>query len=221
MLRIVLLAVYWVTMMPIRSSSDLTPILATYSCNQHISLVQPSQNIFLSGSDVYVKIATSHPNTVSFVDLYLNKEFIRRDQSYPFEWASPQNALDEELRNMPAGTYHLHAIVKDVCGKKKTISRKIMVTNATKIYRYNPIYELSWLKKINKRYHNAKISEYRKGPRTFFKVQPCLGKGQTNYWFDAQGRLVGKFSSQKLNQGKFSNARLIKCWADPCTTGRA
>lgn len=69
------------------------------------------------GKDVYVKVAPKKHQDISYMELYLNGKFIRKESSYPFEWCRPNSSGDNYLRNLKAGTYKLKVRIKDKCGK--------------------------------------------------------------------------------------------------------
>ncbi len=74
---------------------------------------------YTPGSDVYVRLAVQNYQKIKHVELYINGKFIRKETSYPFEWAKGQGSTDSYLRNPKAGTYKLKARVFDKCGKYK------------------------------------------------------------------------------------------------------
>ncbi len=71
----------------------------------------------LPGSDIYVKVTPRHYQDIEWVDLYVNGDKKRRENSYPYEWCKPNQPGDNYLRNMPSGTYYLKVGVQDKCGQ--------------------------------------------------------------------------------------------------------
>ena len=51
------------------------------------------------------------------MQLYVNGKFVRKESSYPYEWAKGSGNTDNYLRNLKRGTYNLKARVKTKCGK--------------------------------------------------------------------------------------------------------
>ena len=71
------------------------------------------------GHDVYVKLDAQHYNHIKYVELFINGKFIRKESSYPYEWAKNGSNGDSYLRNLKHGTYKLKARVYDHCGKSQ------------------------------------------------------------------------------------------------------
>ncbi|MBK8504420.1 MAG: hypothetical protein IPL46_20775 [Saprospiraceae bacterium] len=93
-----------------------------------VHIIAPSKNYFKTGDDVYVKlIVSNNASYVSYVDLFLGKQFIGRDNSSPYEWCKPNSTSHVQLRNMTSGKYSISAVVKYVDSKKKVLSRKFKV----------------------------------------------------------------------------------------------
>ncbi len=198
------------------SNQALSPesIGSTFGCNQSIYFVAPTESLFSPGDDVYVKVIVSDPNYVSYVDLYIGKQLVGRDHTHPYEWARPNATGHEELRNMPAGHYSITAVIKDVCGKKKTRSRKFTVGSPYLAVNKLPDH-LTLIKKIRAQHNACKIAEYTKGRTSVFKVQSCRNS-LYNYWYDRTGKLIGKFRARARYQGAWSTARFKKVLSDSC-----
>lgn len=69
------------------------------------------------GSDVYVRVDTEKYQDIEEIQLYVNGKFVRKESSYPYEWAKGSGNSDGYLRNLKRGTYNLKARVKTKCGK--------------------------------------------------------------------------------------------------------
>lgn len=69
------------------------------------------------GSDVYVRVDTEKYQDIQEMHLYVNGKFVRKESSYPYEWAKGQGNTDGYLRNLKRGTYNLKVRVKTKCGK--------------------------------------------------------------------------------------------------------
>ncbi len=74
---------------------------------------------FNTGSSVYVRLDAQNQHAIKHVELYINGKFIRKENSYPYEWAKSNGNSDSYLRNLTPGTYKLKARVYDKCGKYK------------------------------------------------------------------------------------------------------
>ena len=185
-----------------------------FACNQSIHFASPTKSLFSPGDDVYVKVLVSDPNYVSHVDLYIGKQHIGRDNTYPYEWAKPNTTGHEALRNMPVGSYSITAVVKDVCGKKKSRSKSFTVANPYLALNKLPDH-LTLIRRMKARHHASKISEYTKGRSSIFKVQLCQNSLYT-YWYDHTGNLLGKFLTKNNYQGPFAAARFRKVLSNSC-----
>ena len=69
------------------------------------------------GSDVYVRVDTEKYQDIAEMHLYVNGKFVRKESSYPYEWAKGSGNTDGYLRNLKRGTYNLKCRVKTKCGK--------------------------------------------------------------------------------------------------------
>ena len=69
------------------------------------------------GSDVYVRVDTEKYQDVAEMHLYVNGKFVRKETTYPYEWAKGNGNTDGYLRNLKRGTYNLKTRVKTKCGK--------------------------------------------------------------------------------------------------------
>ncbi len=69
------------------------------------------------GSDVYVRVDTEKYQDIQEMHLYVNNKFVRKESSYPYEWAKGNGNGDSYLRNLKRGTYNLKCRVKTKCGK--------------------------------------------------------------------------------------------------------
>ena len=178
-----------------------------------VHMVAPSKYYFSPGDDVYVKlIAGNNANLIVYVDLFLGKEFIGRDDSSPFEWCKPTSSDHEQLRNMATGVYSVSAVVKYIDGKKKIITRKFEVKSP-----YTAVNQFMWLMKIIQAHPNWNIIEYRFGDQSYFKMHSCSNSSSTVYWYDQQGQIVDRQNSRTKIAARFAGARLIKSWQNPCS----
>lgn len=218
MQRLVILTFFCCTMATFDRASLNEIFVQPFSCNQSIYFNAPTKSTFSTGDDIHVKIGVSNHNFVSYVDLYLGKALVRRDYTYPFEWGAPGGTDDALLRNMNAGNYQITAVVKDICGKKKPRSRYFKVAN--RYAAFNQYFEdLTVIRKVRSKHSNSKISEYRKGSESFLKVQRCGRTSIYNYWYDIQGKQIGRFRSNSRRQGRFTGARFQKVWSNSCRRG--
>lgn len=88
-----------------------------------------SSDLLEAPANLYVKVDAADPDgTVAKVLLYLNNEFVRQENLFPYEWgAAGQN--DPLLYNLPAGTYVLKAVATDNDGGVSTIEQTIKVSS--------------------------------------------------------------------------------------------
>ena len=70
-----------------------------------------------AGSNVYVYFDAQNYKNISYTELYVNGKFVRKENSYPYEWAKGSGNSDGYLRNLKPGTYKLKCRVYDKCGK--------------------------------------------------------------------------------------------------------
>ena len=81
--------------------------------NPTIKFNQPTNGITL-GKDIGVVVeASDQDGTVTQVDLYINNKFVRSDFSSPYQWGTSCSQTDNDLINLPNGTYKLKATAKD------------------------------------------------------------------------------------------------------------
>ncbi len=71
------------------------------------------------GSDVYVNLDAKNYRNIKYAELYLNDQLVRRENTYPYEWAKGQGTNDSALRNLKEGKYNLICRVHDQCGSFK------------------------------------------------------------------------------------------------------
>ncbi len=69
------------------------------------------------GSDVYVRVDPKKYQDIEYMELYVNGKFVRKETSYPYEWAKGSGNTDGYLRNLKRGTYKLKVRIKDKCGQ--------------------------------------------------------------------------------------------------------
>ena len=69
------------------------------------------------GSDVYVRVDTEKYQDIAEMQLFVNNKFVRKESTYPYEWAKGSGNSDAYLRNLKRGTYNLKVRVKTKCGK--------------------------------------------------------------------------------------------------------
>lgn len=70
-----------------------------------------------AGKDVYVRIDPKKYQDIEYMELYVNGNFVRKETSYPYEWAKGSGNTDGYLRNLKRGTYKLKVRIKDKCGQ--------------------------------------------------------------------------------------------------------
>ncbi len=80
--------------------------------NPVVSFATPTNGqILTAGVDLTVIVnASDADGTISFVDLYLNGAFLRREKNAEFRW---QPGQDPALANMAAGSYVFRAVAQD------------------------------------------------------------------------------------------------------------
>ena len=162
------------------------------------------------GSDIYTHIIPDQKDQIASISLYINGKYIRKEISFPFEWATGNDSNDKYLRNLKPGVYTLKARIKNKCGgvsweecifyiKYGPISNReeYCVIN-------NPLKDFEWLKEIHKESPDHFIAMYKKKGRPLFRVYTCSLK--RNYWYDCKGNQLS--SSQ-------SGARFYKYYHKP------
>ncbi len=70
-----------------------------------------------SGHNLYVKANPNRYQDIDWMELYINNQFVRKETSYPYEWAKSGSSGDNYLKNLQAGTYTIKIKVKDKCGQ--------------------------------------------------------------------------------------------------------
>ncbi len=70
-----------------------------------------------AGKDLYVRVEPKNQHHIEYMELYVNGKFVRKENTYPYEWAKGSGSADHYLRNMKSGTYKLTVRIKDKCGK--------------------------------------------------------------------------------------------------------
>lgn len=97
------------------SSSDAATSTA---CTWKSWFKYPKNNgSYEEGKDVYVRVDPQKYRDIEFMELYLNGKFIRKESSYPFEWAKGSGSSDKYLRHLKRGTYKIKCKIKDKCGQ--------------------------------------------------------------------------------------------------------
>jgi hypothetical protein len=70
-----------------------------------------------AGKAVYVRVDPKKYQHIAQMELFINDHFVRKESSYPFEWAKPGTNGDHVLRTLRPGTYKLKVRIKDKCGR--------------------------------------------------------------------------------------------------------
>ena len=90
----------------------------SFTCNWNSWFKYPKNNAtYDAGKSVYVRVDAQRHQDISFMELYVNGKFVRKETSYPYEWAKGSGSSDHYLRNLKPGTYKLKVRIKDRCGK--------------------------------------------------------------------------------------------------------
>jgi len=90
---------------------------ANFSCNWDFNFNYTCGTHYNAGHNLYVKANPNRYQDIDWMELYVNNQFVRKESSYPYEWARPNTNGDSYLRNMQAGTYTIKIKVKDRCGQ--------------------------------------------------------------------------------------------------------
>ncbi|NND33565.1 MAG: hypothetical protein HKN76_13325 [Saprospiraceae bacterium] len=179
------------------------------NCYPTVHYQAPSTYYINPGKDIYVKMVVANsPHCVSYVDLYLGKQFIGRDNTSPYEWCTPNSTDHAPLRNMAIGVYSLSAVVKYASGKKKIMSRKFEIKSP-----YANANQFAWMEKIKRMQPNHQISEYRSGSLVMFKIHSCYTRSSDILWYDKHGRIL---ASDATSRQRIQAARFVKHWFRPC-----
>ena len=102
----------------------LAPSLYADHCTGDFNFISPNANQhFEIGSSVYVEVSADRPD-IDHMDLSINGQPIRREQTAPYEWGRPNGEGDSQLRNLQPGSYDLVVSVRDECSNdsQKTIT---------------------------------------------------------------------------------------------------
>ncbi|MBK8502588.1 MAG: hypothetical protein IPL46_10440 [Saprospiraceae bacterium] len=189
-----------------------------FSCTWNAWFDYPNKHNFTSGEDVYVRVKTQKYQDISFIELYCNNTYIRKESTQPYEWCNNNSSGDQYLRNLGPGNYTLKAKIKDRCGSYHYITYDIVVTGSNNNYCQfgNPLNDLYWLKQIKQSHPNYKICEYKKNGKTYFQAFQC---GITHFgikWYDCEGNFICEHLNTTPPCGVVSGAQFKKCWYDPC-----
>ena len=186
--------------------SQIEHTTAMNGCNQIYSFYLPNNPYLAPGQDLKVRINVPDGTFVSFVDLYLNGVGIDRDQDYPFAWGKPYGTLPHQLREMEEGTYQVKAVIKDVCGRKHTITRQVTVKRVVAVYQpHKPLLPL--VSTLQKKYPNSQILEYKYRGKSVLSVKRC-GRYGKEIWFDRRGVAIKNVYT--------SQTKLVKKWVNRC-----
>ncbi len=164
---------------------------------------------FQKGDDVYVLVKPKYGNQdIVSMEMYLNGHYIRKESSYPYEWARSNSGGDHKLRNMQPGTYKLKCKIKTRCGYYKYIYCTFYVKGHpgggnNNCHFQNPLHDLPWLKHIKNSHSDYKICQYKKNGKIYFKVTKC--NSSYTKWYDCHGQTC-----------HVSGAHFVKCWCNPC-----
>ncbi len=90
----------------------------------------PVAGNYNAGSDMYVKVDAQNHQHIKHIELYINGQFVRKENHFPYEWAKGSGQSDAYLRNLQPGTYNLKAKIVDKCGQS---------TNKYKTFTVGPI----------------------------------------------------------------------------------
>ena len=95
-----------------------TAEMLTGHCEWHAWFKYPKSNgSYEEGKSVYVRVDPKKYHDIQHMELYINGKYIRKESSYPYEWAKGGGNSDHYLRHMKPGTYKLKCRIKDKCGK--------------------------------------------------------------------------------------------------------
>lgn len=76
-----------------------------------------NEGSYQAGKDVYVRVDPMKYHDIEYMELYVNGQFVRKESSYPYEWAKGSGNSDSYLRNVKPGTYKLKCRIKTKCGE--------------------------------------------------------------------------------------------------------
>lgn len=148
-----------------------------------------------AGHNLYVKANPTKHQDIDWMELYVNNQLVRKESSYPFEWAKSNSNGDSRLRNMQPGTYTIKIKVKDKCGKyhEKTCVVYIDAHNGG-----NHNTQCNW----NSSYQYPNNTHYPNHTNLYVKVQP--NKHQDIDWMElyVNNQLVRKESSYPYEWAK-------------------
>ena len=190
------------------------------TCNWNSWFEYPNKTQYLPSEDVYVRVKAQYYQHISYMELYVNGHYIRKESSAPYEWCKNSSG-DNYLRNLTPGSYTLKVKIKDKCGQAHYIQRQITVVGINPNYCQfnNPLVDLYWLKNLKQSHSNWKIDQYNKNGKVFFKLYQCNVTHYQIYWYDCNGNLVCSHLNTSQPNGSVSGAQYIKCWWNPCNGG--
>lgn len=166
------------------------------------------------GKDIYVRVDPRKYHDISYMELFINGKFIRKETSYPYEWGKQNGGGDHYLRNMKPGTYKLKVKIRDRCGRYHEKYCTIYVKGhggGHACHFNNPLHDLHWLKDLKHKHPDYAICEYKINGKRLFKLYRTGVSHYTEYWYDCTGYLVCKFNNG-FPSDKVKHARLVKCW---------
>ena len=177
------------------------------ACSQNYAFILPNKPYMAPGQDIKVKINVPTANFVSYVDLFVNGQQVDRIQNYPFSWGKPYGKkLPSILQDAEEGTYQIKVVIKDVCGRKHTLTRQVIVKRVVAVYQpYKSLLPL--VSTLERKYPNSQILEYRYKHQQVLGVKRC-GTGNQIIWFDRRGA--------DLRNVKHSQTKFIKKWVSRC-----
>ncbi len=206
---ILFFSVMLVGMFSVSATADIAE--ASYGhCYWDSYFVYPKKGqSYSKGKNVYVKVQPKKYHDISYMELYINGQYIRKESKYPFEWGK---GGDHKLKNMHPGTYKLKCKIKDRCGKTHYIYCTFYVKghgdggggHHNDCNFSNP-FNMSWCHPYK---HGYKVCQYKKNGKTYFRIVKC--GSHTPYWYTCSGKLVCKSD----NYHEISNCHKVRCWGD-------
>lgn len=191
-----------------------------YTCNWYSWFEYPNKTQYLPSEDVYVRVKAQYSSHISYMELYVNGHYIRKESQAPYEWCKGSSG-DNYLRNLTPGSYTLKVKIKDKCGQIHYIQKQITVVGINPNYCQfnNPLYDLYWLKSLKQQHSNWKIDEYHKNGKIYFKLYQCNITHYQIYWYDCNGNLICTHLNTNQPCGSIYGAQYKKCWWNPCNNG--
>ena len=184
--HLTLLAIFSCLLIPLQSIASESEEM-TY-CEWSSWFKYPQHNAHYNyGKDIYVRVDPKKYHDISYMELYVDGKYIRKETKYPYEWCKGSGNSDHYLRNLSPGKHCLKVKIKDKCGYVHY--KEICIWIDGNGGENHNCHWKSWFKYPQ---HNG---SYHKGKDVYVKVQP--EKYQDIQWMELyiDGQFIRKETS--------------------------